>query len=429
MEKLKQFMKKIMPDQLSAFIILGVYAVTLFLTIGIFTLKRNNTSIQTSGNLNMSEGENVNEYGSIKNLTSVENITDIEELKKLNANEINKAKEKENEEEKEPETPTYYIKVNYGAQVVTIYQKDSEGKYTIPVKAMLCSTGTYTPTSGVYQVPAKYRWCDMIGDVYAQYCTQIVGDILFHSVPYTVKEDHSSLEWWAYDQLGSAVSLGCIRLTCQDAKWIYDNCGIGTQVEFYSSSNPGPLGVPSTPKIGDAPDNIKGWDPTDPAEGNPWESYLKELEKKKKEEEKKKKEEEKKKKEEEKRKQEEAKKQIEVPNVKGLTEEGAREKLKDYDIIVIYDSDSNNEDGIVLEQSIEAGTLVKRGTKITITINKIEVEKPPIENPESPDEEEKEEEPTPEEPDINSVPEPMPDVNELPIENIEEEKINNIENI
>ena len=37
--------------------------------------------------------------------------------------------------------PTYFIKVNYGANVVTIYMKDSStGEYTVPVKAMVCST-------------------------------------------------------------------------------------------------------------------------------------------------------------------------------------------------------------------------------------------------------------------------------------------------
>ena len=116
----------------------------------------------------------------------------------------------------------------------------------------------------------------MIGGVYSQYCTQIVGDILFHSVPYLERGNHASLEYWAYDKLGTRASLGCIRLTCKDAKWIYDNCKLGTKVEFYSSSNPGPLGKPTARKISSAPSNVRGWDPTDPARGNPWPKYLKE---------------------------------------------------------------------------------------------------------------------------------------------------------
>lgn len=118
-----------------------------------------------------------------------------------------------------------------------------------------------------------------MGDVYGQYSTWICDDILFHSVPYLESGDKSSLEYWAYDQLGQRVSLGCVRLTVEDAKWLYSNCPVGTQVEFYSSSNPGPLGKPSTMKISDAPANVRGWDPTDPDPNNPWPEYLKELEK------------------------------------------------------------------------------------------------------------------------------------------------------
>ena len=57
-------------------------------------------------------------------------------------------------------------------------------------------------------------------------------------------------------------------------QWIYDNCKLGTKVEFYSSSNPGPLGKPTARKISSAPSNVRGWDPTDPARGNPWKNLI-----------------------------------------------------------------------------------------------------------------------------------------------------------
>ena len=126
-------------------------------------------------------------------------------------------------------TTPYYIKVNYGAQVVTIYKKDSAGNYTVPVKAMVCSTGVYTPKSGVYKIPSRYRWLGLQGDVYGQYCTQVVGNILFHSVPYLERGNPGSLEYWEYDKLGTYASAGCIRLTVADAMWIYNNCAKGTR--------------------------------------------------------------------------------------------------------------------------------------------------------------------------------------------------------
>ena len=170
----------------------------------------------------------------------------------------------------------YYIKVNLEQNVVTIYSEDEDGDYTIPVRAMVCSTGKATPTSGTYTIPNgrwdRWTWGQMVGNVWAQYYVRIKGSILFHSVPYTSK-DKSTLEYWEYDKLGTKASAGCIRLTVQDAKWIYDNCKAGSKVEFYSDPNPGPLGKPTAQKISDD-EEVRGWDPTDPDNNNPWLDYI-----------------------------------------------------------------------------------------------------------------------------------------------------------
>lgn len=167
----------------------------------------------------------------------------------------------------------YYIKVNTQANTVTIYTKDENGNYTVPVKAMVCSTGYATPKNSKYQTKGKWTWGLMIGGVYTQWETHITGNILFHSVPYLRKGDHNSLEYWAYDQLGTTCSAGCVRLTCADALWIYNNCAVGTTVEFYASSNPGPLGKPSAMKISGNVE-CRGWDPTDNHPGNPWRNVI-----------------------------------------------------------------------------------------------------------------------------------------------------------
>ena len=163
----------------------------------------------------------------------------------------------------------FYIKVNYLQNVVNIYIKDNNGEFTIPYKAMICSTGKATPTSGVYKMSDRGKWGMMVGRVWAQYYSRINGQILFHSVPYTSKSPNK-LEYWEYDKLGTSASAGCVRLTVEDAKWIYDNCPEGTQVEFYADSDPGPLGKPEAIKITEAASNLRGWDPTDQNESNPW---------------------------------------------------------------------------------------------------------------------------------------------------------------
>ncbi|CDA16123.1 MAG: L,D-transpeptidase [Clostridia bacterium] len=188
----------------------------------------------------------------------------------------------ENEENLEEIYPTgttkYYIKVNCKSQTVNVYEKDENNKYSKPVKVMLCSTGVETPKTGVYKITSfKQEWLGLQGNVYGQYCTQIVGNILFHSVPYIEKNNPSSLEYWEYDKLGEEASLGCIRLTVESAKWIFDNCETGTQVEFYSSEDPGPLGKPETQKISDYSEELKNWDPTDEKQENPWIIYKKKV--------------------------------------------------------------------------------------------------------------------------------------------------------
>ena len=181
----------------------------------------------------------------------------------------------ESEKEVKDNKNKYYVKVNNTANVVTIYTKDLNGNYTVPVKAMVCSIGTATPKSGQYKLNGtKHRWHTLFGHtpgtyVYGQYTTAIVGNILFHSVPYTVKGDPSTLEYLEYDKLGTKASAGCIRLTVQDAAWIYNNISTGTIVEFYNDSNPGPLGKPSAQKIS-GNTVCRGWDPTDSDSRNLW---------------------------------------------------------------------------------------------------------------------------------------------------------------
>jgi hypothetical protein len=165
---------------------------------------------------------------------------------------------------------TYYIKVNRQQNCITIYKKDSKGNYTIPVKAMACSTGlTGVTPLGTFSMGQQYRWHLLDGGVYGQYCSRIYGGVLFHSVFYH-GTDNSKLYYNAYNKLGSAASHGCVRLTVADAKWIYDNCAPGTKITIYNSSNPGPLGKPSTVKIDTTNTTLRGWDPTDPDTKNPW---------------------------------------------------------------------------------------------------------------------------------------------------------------
>lgn len=184
--------------------------------------------------------------------------------------------QKENTQEKdsqqsasdETEFP-YYIKINRRQNCITVYTSDENGEYTVPYKAMICSTGLYNATPrGTFHLSTKYLWRELYGKVYGQYATRITGGVLFHSVPY-YKKSKSALCTEKYNKLGQQASMGCVRLTVEDAKWIADNCPSGTTVEIYDDDDPGPLGKPEAAHI-DTDSPNKGWDPTDPDVENPW---------------------------------------------------------------------------------------------------------------------------------------------------------------
>ncbi len=127
----------------------------------------------------------------------------------------------------------YKIYVDISDQTIYIYRWDGEA-YSIPDRTMICSTGkkdTPTPT-GTFQAYGQLDledgewWWFTTYKCYAKYAYGIVGGILFHSVTYTRDKKPLGDE----ENLGRRASHGCIRLTVDDAKWIYDNCPYGTTV-------------------------------------------------------------------------------------------------------------------------------------------------------------------------------------------------------
>lgn len=160
---------------------------------------------------------------------------------------------------------SYQIRVNKTLNCLTIYAKDGANGYIIPVKAMLTSVGDDTPI-GTFHTPEKYRWRFMINDTWTQYATRIKAGagFLFHSITYN-QTNPNTLNVNGYNGLGVNRSAGCVRLTCENAKWIYDNCKIGTEVVIYEDANTAsPLIKPYVVLI---PDD-QTYDPTDPVYAN-----------------------------------------------------------------------------------------------------------------------------------------------------------------
>ena len=163
----------------------------------------------------------------------------------------------------------YSITVNRRTNVVTVYTYDQNGKYTVPVRAMVCSCGrndgSETPV-GEYDIYYRDDWLSLSGDVYGYYISGFYGDFLFHSVPYRTL-DHGDLKTEEFNKLGTNASEGCVRLMISDVKWIYDNCEAGTPVRVIDADESAdPLGKPTAIQL----DGSVRWDPTDPEPGNPY---------------------------------------------------------------------------------------------------------------------------------------------------------------
>ncbi len=121
---------------------------------------------------------------------------------------------------------SYFINVNIKSQKTYIYKGKADNWKL--VKTYSCSTGITgedTP-SGSFSIKEKGDW--FFSEKYnegGKYWTQITGDILFHSLPFD-KDKTTILDY----TMNKPSSHGCIRLSLDDAKWIYNNIPKGSKV-------------------------------------------------------------------------------------------------------------------------------------------------------------------------------------------------------
>ncbi len=125
-----------------------------------------------------------------------------------------------------PAPDTYKIIVDLYWQVVMVYTKDEAGEYTVPVRYMLCSSGSgrvgsETRVGNWKMQPVKIRFGQfVVSREYAQYWSLIRSRTYFHSILYS-SSDLSTYQVSVYNKLGTKASHACIRLTVPDARWIY----------------------------------------------------------------------------------------------------------------------------------------------------------------------------------------------------------------
>lgn len=164
----------------------------------------------------------------------------------------------------------YMIKVNTAGNCITVYEKGSTGEYTAPVKSMSCSVfdGEISEETN-YAIISKDEWKEMEDGTYSHYVTQIYENIYICSSPY-LSQSNDALDKDKFNTIGEGRATQNIWVNTSDAKWIYENCQTGANIQFYADSeNAGPLGKPDVIRLGDSA-QYPSWDPTDDNESNPW---------------------------------------------------------------------------------------------------------------------------------------------------------------
>lgn len=136
----------------------------------------------------------------------------------------------------EPVSHPNFMRVSLDEQKVYVYRWVC-GDYNLLIKTMICSTGKagWETPKGLFHSSghAGDRWHHFeMNDTYGQYAFNINGNILFHSVLYD-EADENTLQKHTLDALGTPASHGCVRLTVDDAYWIYWNNKPGAPIEVY----------------------------------------------------------------------------------------------------------------------------------------------------------------------------------------------------
>jgi lipoprotein-anchoring transpeptidase ErfK/SrfK len=133
--------------------------------------------------------------------------------------------------EKEAAVSTLYsstkflVWVDISTQTTNVFV-GSKGKWK-SVRSFISSTGSpgdETP-AGTYTIKDKGTW--FFSEKYqqgGQYWVRFIGNYLFHSLP--MDQNKQVVD----PTLGVAASHGCVRLSIENSKWIYDNVPTGTTV-------------------------------------------------------------------------------------------------------------------------------------------------------------------------------------------------------
>ncbi|MDF2504232.1 L,D-transpeptidase [Clostridium sp.] len=121
-------------------------------------------------------------------------------------------------------TNVYKVIVHIGNQTVDVYNNNEL------IKAMVCSTGINSDPTPTGTFVTGNKGTSFFSDKYGEggyYWTSFLGNYLFHSVPFDKSGNIIPIQ---AAKLGQKASHGCVRLSVENARWIYNNIPRNTKV-------------------------------------------------------------------------------------------------------------------------------------------------------------------------------------------------------
>lgn len=149
---------------------------------------------------------------------------------------------------------SYRIDIDLTNQVATVYgiYSDKSAKVLMSEFVSTARKGKTTPT-GNFKIQgasggrkAKYRTCKLSGGkTYAEYACRFTGAKMMHGVPWKTRNTKGYVYKGEFNKLGSVASAGCVRMPIKLARYIYNNCPVGTPVKvFKGTKGKYPMGKP-----------------------------------------------------------------------------------------------------------------------------------------------------------------------------------------
>ena len=125
---------------------------------------------------------------------------------------------------------SYKIRINVSRNIAIIYSINSNNGFDNVVKAFYVSVNSNINTGDTFiSEKAEWRKLDITG--YGHYSTRLNNSEYICSSAYFTKTV-GNMNIDEYNKMGTSASSGSIYMTPADAKWIYNNCGVNTQVQI-----------------------------------------------------------------------------------------------------------------------------------------------------------------------------------------------------